>query len=214
MKSKILYVVGGLLVVVVLGVLVNVANNVGTLDEKVNFLAAGSGEQMVGGTTNFDALSLGGNLAVGGTFAATGATTFSDNLTVSGTLYPGSFPTMDGTTTTLTTAMSGYTFLLGGADATFTLPATTTDAGIYYRFVVSEALSANNLIVTSDGGNDIEGTLIVAGAVVDCAAEDTITFVADGENIGDYVELYNDGINWLIGDSGALTASKLTCSAN
>lgn len=117
-------------------------------------------------------------------------------------------------TSTLTTALSGTTYAITGAGPVFTLPATTSADGLVYRFVVSGAVSANATIVTSDGGNNIEGAMIVAGAVVDCDAEDTITFVADGENIGDFIELRLVNGYWMIGASGALTGSKLTCSAS
>ena len=117
-------------------------------------------------------------------------------------------------TSTLTLADSGKTFAITGAGPVFTLPATTTGDGIVYRFVVAGAVSANATIVTAGGGNAIEGALIVAGAVVDCDAEDTLTFVADGENIGDFVELRLINGYWMIGASGALTGSKLTCTAS
>lgn len=117
------------------------------------------------------------------------------------------------TTTTLTTAMSGQTFVFSSTTI-FVLPVSTTASGVYYRFVVGGAITSNVTVRTSDLGNNIEGTLLVAGAVVDCDAEDTITFVADGENVGDYFEIYSDGSKWFLGSSGALTASKLTCSAS
>lgn len=117
-------------------------------------------------------------------------------------------------TTTLTTSMSGETFLIAGTTSTFILPATSTSAGTFFRFNIGGAITGNSTIVTSDAGNWIEGTLIVAGAVVDCDAEDTLTFVADGENLGDYVEVYSNGTNWFILDSGVKTGSKLTCTAS
>lgn len=52
-------------------------------------------------------------------------------------------------------------------------------------------------------------TINVQGAV-----EAAITFVADGENIGDYIEVYGNGTDWLIGSSGALTSSKMTCTTS
>lgn len=157
--------------------------------------------------SDYTAITLEEDLIVGGTSTLTG------DVTVSGQLgYLEKYQALTATTT-ITTAMSGSTFYISGADAQYTLPATTTDAGLVYRFVVDGAMTANHTIVTSDGGNDIEGTLIVAGAVVDCASEDTLTFVADGENVGDYVELRFNGTDWLIGDSGVLTAAKLTCTA-
>ena len=141
-----------------------------------------------------------------------GALNVDGSLTVTGSLS-GKEAYSSAGTTTLALADSGKTFLVAGAGPVFTLPATTTGNGIVYRFVVGDAVSANATIVTSDGGNNIEGAMIVAGAVVDCAAEDTITFVADGENIGDFIELRLINGYWTIGASGALTGSKLTCTA-
>lgn len=117
-------------------------------------------------------------------------------------------------TNTLAITESGRTFFASGSSTTYILPATSTASGVHYKFVISGAIDENVIVRTSDLGNNIEGTLMVAGAVVDCDAEDTITFVADGENIGDYVELYSNGAYWFIGDSGALTASKLTCTTS
>lgn len=116
-------------------------------------------------------------------------------------------------TTTLRSVDSGYTFLLdptNGKGQTVTLPA--AEKGVEVRFIVSDAFATNNWIIDSAEGDNIEGTLVVAGAVVDCAAEDQINLVADGENLGDYVELYSDGTNWYIMDSGVLTAAKMTCT--
>lgn len=114
-------------------------------------------------------------------------------------------------TTTLTYKDSGTTFVHSASGTTMTLPA-VTHAGAKFRFMVGGALDTGNVIIDSAEGDNIEGTLIVAGAVVDCDAEDQINFVVDGENIGDYVEVISSGTKWLIVDSGALTASKLTCT--
>lgn len=143
-----------------------------------------------------DDVAIGGDLSVTGAFNALELT---ENVTA---------------TATLTNADSGKTFYISGAAQAYTLPATSTAAGVVYRFVIQGAITGNATIVTAGGGDEIEGALIVAGAVVDCAAEDTLTFVADGENLGDFVELRSDGTKWFIGASGALTASKLTCTAS
>jgi hypothetical protein len=94
----------------------------------------------------------------------------------------------------------------------YTLPAVASSAGVTLKFVIATAFDTANVVIDSAEGDNIEGSLIVAGAVVDCDAEDQIDFVHDGENLGDYVELRSNGVNWFIGDSGALTGSKLTCS--
>lgn len=115
--------------------------------------------------------------------------------------------------TTLATTDSGKTFILT-TTTEFVLPATSTSAGVHYKFVVGSGITATSTVRTSDLGNNIEGTLIVAGAVVDCAAEDIITIGASFENVGDYFELWSNGTYWFIGDSGALTGSALTCTAD
>lgn len=120
-------------------------------------------------------------------------------------------PTSIYSTTTLQFKDSGTTYYLSGKGTTWILPA-VTNKGANYRFVVNGALDTGNVIIDSAEGDNIEGTLIVAGAVVDCAAEDQLNFVVDGENVGDYVEVRSDGTQWLIGDSGVLTAAKLTCT--
>lgn len=114
--------------------------------------------------------------------------------------------------TTLTVAQSGAIVQMAVAGLDVTLPAATAAAGVGYRFVVSAAVASTDMTIVGAAADLINGTLVVAGAVVDCDASDIITFVIDGENVGDFVELYSDGTSWLIGDSGALTASKMTCS--
>lgn len=116
-------------------------------------------------------------------------------------------------TNTLAITESGKTVYLSGAPGPQTLPTSTT-AGQVFRFVVAGALTSTSTITTSGGENVIEGQLNVAGAVVDCDAEDTISFVGDGENIGDFVELRSNGTNWFIGSNSALTSAKLTCTAS
>lgn len=135
------------------------------------------------------------------------------NLTTSGAIYGEYKTTAITATTTLTASQSGTHFLLSGSNGltTITLPA-VSDAGTNFSFHVNGALATGNVVITSAEADNIEGTLIVAGAVVDCATNDVITFVTDGENVGDYVEIVSDGTQWLIVDSGVLTSAKMTCS--
>lgn len=118
-------------------------------------------------------------------------------------------PTAD---TTLTVAQSGSIINMGTAGLDVTLPAVASSNGVHYRFVVSANFATTDMTVVSAEGDNIEGSLIVAGAVVDCAANDKITVVNDGEDIGDYFDLYSNGTTWFIGASNGLTASKLTCT--
>lgn len=117
-------------------------------------------------------------------------------------------------TTTLAVTDSGETFLISGGSSVWTLPTTTgLTAGTNYMFRVGGDLTTTSTIVVSNGVNLIEGLLEVANAVVDCAAEDTITIGAGLENIGDYVELIWSGTYWLLGESSFLTTASATCTA-
>lgn len=203
MKNKTLYL--GLIITAVLGFAgllysySGPANVVMENVENVNISNTNSEslEGMVGGSTSDD-WNVGGDLTVTGS-ATLGDLSFRDETVA-----------MTGTTT-LTADTSGTTYLISGTNFLITLPAVTT-AGVNYKFAVNGAIATGNVIVDSAEGDNIEGTLIVAGAVVDCAAVDQINFVTDGENIGDYFEIYSDGTQWLLGDSGVLTAAKLTCT--
>jgi hypothetical protein len=205
--------------------------------ETANFVFGGSegsvGEGFFGasGDSNFtnivaeditatDDLVVGDDVTVGGDVAVTGNTALTGTLAVTGqTALSGSFTYLekiDATVVaakTLLPAESGTTFYLASSTGlTFTLPPVASSTGVFYRFVIKAAFATTNYVIDSAEGDNIEGTLIVAGAVVDCDAEDQIDFVNDGENLGDYVEIRSDGTKWFIGDSGALTASKLTCT--
>lgn len=113
---------------------------------------------------------------------------------------------------TLTAAQSGFNVLLNAAAGfAITLPAVA--AGLRYRFTVAAAFASTNFTVVVPGGSNlIEGSIIVAGAVVDADAEDTINFVATAENIGDFVEVWSDGTSWFI-FGNALTAGGITVTA-
>lgn len=116
---------------------------------------------------------------------------------------------------TLTVAERGKVVYIGTAGVDITLPAAASSAGVSYRVVVSANFATTNMTITggaSDASDDlIYGVLDVAGAVVLCAAEDTISFVNTAELIGDYVELRSNGTNWLLsGQAGATGA--ITCT--
>jgi hypothetical protein len=117
-----------------------------------------------------------------------------------------------GATTTVSVEhfQSGSTFYLSASGTVMALPAPL--AGVHYKFVIDGAVAIVNMVIQSAEGDNIEGSLIVAGAVVDCDANDRIDFVFDGENLGDYVELSSDGTKWFITGSNALTTAKLTCT--
>ena len=105
---------------------------------------------------------------------------------------------------TLTAADSGKTFWLdAAAGATITLPALKD--GVNFKFVVADNFATTNWIIDSAEGDNIEGMIEVAGAVVVAAAEDQINFVASAEAKGDFIVLECNGTNWFVSGQAALS---------
>jgi hypothetical protein len=108
----------------------------------------------------------------------------------------------------------GKTFYLSsGTEFQSTLPALSgVSAGCTMRFVIAAAAGGANYTVITGNSKEtqIYGLISVNSTHVQCAAEDTITFV-DGDAIGDWVELESDGTSWFI-TGEAFTAAKLTCT--
>jgi len=112
---------------------------------------------------------------------------------------------------TLTKKDSGKTFILNAAaGVTVTLPALKN--GLFLTFVVGAVFATSNFVIASAEGDNIEGSIIVAGAVVDVDAADQINFVNSAENIGDFVELYCDGTYWYPIASGGLGSGSITAT--
>lgn len=100
--------------------------------------------------------------------------------------------------TTLTAEDSGKSFSLNAAaGAQITLPAVATSAGFRYRFTVA-ALFATTAWTIKAATNKIQGGVIVNSVNVPGADENTITFSASADTIGDFVELNCDGTNWYV----------------
>lgn len=110
-------------------------------------------------------------------------------------------------------AEHGVEFVLSAAaGAAVTLPA--PKPGLKFSFVVGSAFATTDwTIVTNGGSNLISGSVEVAGAVVVAGAEDTVTFVASAETIGDRVNLSSDGTNWFLSGSAALSGG-ITATAS
>lgn len=177
-----------------------------SVDDTVVINGSGQYVGAVNGTTGAFSGTLGvtGNTSLGGDLAVTGSIIGDQKVTAIAA-------TNQYSTTTLTAAQSGTTFLISASGTRITLPASTTaEVGTSYRFQVKGAIDTASTTIASYEGDNIEGTLIVAGAVVDCAAEDFITLASDNENVGDYVEVMYDGTSWLIQDSGILTLATCT----
>jgi len=113
---------------------------------------------------------------------------------------------------TITNAECGTTYILNSAtEFASTLPAPV--AGCSFRFIVSAApVGTAYTIVTSAGGNLIDGTTVVNGGVIGCVDEDTITFTASAAISGDWVYLISDGTNWFM-TGQAFAATGIACTA-
>jgi hypothetical protein len=114
--------------------------------------------------------------------------------------------------TTLTAEDSGKVLILNAAaGAQITLPAVATSAGLRFKFVVGLAFATTNWTVKA-ATNVIEGSVLVNGAHVAGVNENTISFVASAEAIGDFAELVCDGTNWYVNGSG-VAAGAITLTA-
>ena len=108
---------------------------------------------------------------------------------------------------TLTAEDSGKVFILkAAAGAQITLPAVATSAGFRFKFVIGLAFATTNWTVLA-ASNVIEGSVLVAGAHVAGVNENTISFVASAESVGDFAELVCDGTHWYVNGSGVTTGA-------
>lgn len=106
--------------------------------------------------------------------------------------------------TTLDASDSGKTFLLSAAaGAQVDLPLVD---GFEAEFIVGSAFDTTDWTLVSST-NVIQGNVLVAGAHVAGSDENTISFVASAESIGDYVRIKCDGTNFYASGSGVTTGS-------
>ena len=113
---------------------------------------------------------------------------------------------------TLSAADSGKLFSLNAAaGAQITLPAVATSAGLNFRFTV-QALFATTAWTILAASSVIQGGVIVNSVNVLGANENTITFAHAADTIGDFVQLYCDGVNWYVSGVGA-SAGAITLTA-
>jgi hypothetical protein len=114
--------------------------------------------------------------------------------------------------TTLTAEDSGKVLILkASAGAQITLPAVATSAGLRFKFIVGQLFATTDWTVKALS-NAIEGSVLVNGAHVAGVDENTISFVASAEAIGDFAELVCDGTNWYVNGSG-VSAGAITLTA-
>jgi hypothetical protein len=114
--------------------------------------------------------------------------------------------------TTLTAKDSGKVLILkASAGAQITLPAVATSAGLRFKFIVGQLFATTDWTIKA-ATNVIEGSVLVNGAHVAGVDENTISFVASAESIGDFAELVCDGTNWYVNGSG-VSAGAITLTA-
>ena len=103
---------------------------------------------------------------------------------------------------TLNAEDSGKVFILkAAAGAQITLPAVASSTGQNYRFIVGQ-LFATTAWTIKAASNVIQGGVIVNSTNVPAADENTITFSASADTVGDYVDLVSDGTNWYVNGLG------------
>jgi hypothetical protein len=114
--------------------------------------------------------------------------------------------------TTLTAEDSGKVLILkAAAGAQITLPAVATSAGLRFKFVVGLAFATTNWTVKA-ATNVIEGGIDVNSSNVPAVNENTISFVASAESVGDFIDLVCDGTNWYV-SGNATTTGAITATA-
>jgi len=104
--------------------------------------------------------------------------------------------------TTLTQSDSGKGFTLSAsAGAVITLPS-VAKKGFKARFTVGSAFATTNWTIVATT-SVIQGSADVNSTLVPASNENTISFVATAETIGDYIEIYSDGTNFYAYGIGA-----------
>jgi hypothetical protein len=112
----------------------------------------------------------------------------------------------------LTAEDSGKVLILkAAAGAQITLPAVATSAGLRFKFVVGLAFATTNWTVKA-ATNVIEGGIDVNSSNVPAVNENTISFVASAESVGDFIDLVCDGTNWYV-SGNATTTGAITATA-
>ena len=106
--------------------------------------------------------------------------------------------------TTLTAADAGKILAVNGASALeVTLPRATS-AGLWFRFILSD--NSNHVdILQGNSADDFVGSVMGVSAKDTATASDVkIRFASGTALAGDWLEVYSNGVNWLVrGQSAA-----------
>lgn len=101
---------------------------------------------------------------------------------------------------------NGQHYILdSGTGVVVTLPVATQ--GWKCRFTIG-AVFSTDYVITAAATGTLEGSLMANGAVVDCAAKDTLTLQDGVENLGDFYDFWSDGTSiFVYGHSFAATSA-------
>ena len=109
--------------------------------------------------------------------------------------------------TTLTVAQSGAIIsLTAAAGYAVTLPAVATAAGVHYRFVVGVVHATTDWVITSVAAN-MYGAIDELSTIEPVAGATTINLELATATIGDWYDVYSDGVNWYVSGHAAQAAS-------
>jgi hypothetical protein len=112
---------------------------------------------------------------------------------------------------TLVQGDSGKVFALNAAaGVAVTLPAVTL-SGFCAKFYVKAAFATTDFTIVS-ATDVIYGSANVNSVSVLAADENTVSFVATAETIGDWIEIMSDGTNWYVSGMAA-AAGGITFTA-
>tara|TARA_R110000772_G_scaffold239103_2_gene351114 strand:- start:439 stop:837 length:399 start_codon:yes stop_codon:yes gene_type:complete len=105
----------------------------------------------------------------------------------------------------LTSADSGLTLILNAAAGVeIELPA--IESGLNFKIIVGAVFATTDWTIAS-ADDDISGGSIVNSVFVPASLENTVTFVASAETVGDYVDITCDGTAYFVNGVGALAGS-------
>ena len=100
---------------------------------------------------------------------------------------------------TITIEESGTMFNLNAAaGAAVTLPVLAAKTrGCHYKFFIGQATATTDWVITSTTAK-MQGALLEAGLVVLVANGTTINIELATDVLGDWVECWSDGTNWIV----------------
>ena len=96
--------------------------------------------------------------------------------------------------TLLSAADSGTIYTID-QDAAFSVTLPADEAGLWFRFVLTDA-GSNDVKIDSGASNGIKGFSMDPSTGINAVDNNLVKFASGTSVIGDYVELWNDGTTW------------------